>query len=89
MTKCVTLIQISSQILKLIICDFWGSFAIWGSSPTSAHYPDGFTPTATCPTKCYDGRWLGYVAFECHVNFQIEWELFAHRDQPKIKIKHV
>ena len=22
-----------------------------------------------------------YVAFECHANFEINWESFAHRDQ--------
>jgi hypothetical protein len=95
MTKYVSLIQtranipiqINSQIMKAIICEVWGSFAIWSSSPTSHHHPNGFTPTSTCPTKHSDGRCLGFVAFECHANFHINWRLFAHRDQPKIKIK--
>ena len=62
---------------------FWGSFAIWGSGATTTHLPHGFTPTNTCPTRNSNGWCLGYVAFDCHENFQINWESFAHRDQQK------
>ena len=51
-----------------------GSFAIWGNNATTMHLPHGFTPTNTCPTKNSNGRCLGYAMFECHANFQINWE---------------
>jgi hypothetical protein len=43
--------QISSQILKPLFCEFWGSFALYGNGATTAHLPRGLTPTNTCPTK--------------------------------------
>ena len=55
---------------------FWGSFAIGGSSATTAHLPH-------VRLKISNGRCLGYVVFECHANFHINWESFAHRDQQK------
>jgi hypothetical protein len=75
--------EISSQILKPLLYDFLGSFAFRGNGTTTTHLPHGFTPTNTCPTKTSNGKCLEYVAFECHGNFQINWESFAHRDQQK------
>ena len=80
--------QINSQILKPLFCDFLGSFTIWGSGVTTTRIPHGFTPTNTCPIKNSKGRCLGYVAFECHANFQINWESFAHRDQQKTCLEY-
>jgi hypothetical protein len=53
----------STQILKPLVCVFWETLQF--EAPTFAH---GFTPTNTYPTKY---RCLGYVAYECHANFQI------------------
>ena len=36
-----------------------------------------------------NGGCLGYVAFECHANFHINWESFAHRDQHKTCLGYV
>ena len=47
------------------------------------HLPHAFTPTTTCPTNNSNGGCLGYVACECHANFHINWESFAHRAQQK------
>jgi hypothetical protein len=78
--------QICSQILEPLCCDVVGSFAIYGNRATITHLPHKFTPTNTCPTENSNDRCLGYVAFECHANFHICWESFAHRDRHK---KHV
>ena len=43
--------QINSQVLKLLFCDFWRMFAIWGNGATIVRLRLGFTPTNTCPTK--------------------------------------
>lgn len=51
-----------------------GSIAIWGNSATTAQNPYGSTPTNTCPTKNSNDRCLGFVAFECHADFQIHYE---------------
>ena len=75
--------QINSLILKPLFCEFLGSFAIWGAVVTTPHLSHGCTPTNTFPTKISNGRCLQYVVFECHANFQIILESFAHRDQQK------
>ena len=69
--------------LETIFYGFLGSFAIWGSGATIVHLPHGLRPTNTCPTKNSNCRCLECVMFECHANFQINWESFAHRDQQK------
>ena len=75
--------QINSQILKPVYMILWEILAIWCKGATTTHLPRGFTPTNTCLTSNYDNRCLGYVAFECHANFHINWESFVHRDQQK------
>ena len=37
-------------------------------------------PPSTCPTINSNGKSLGYVAFECHANFQLKLKSFVHRD---------
>ena len=37
------------------------------------------TPINTCPTKKSNDKCLGYVVFESHANFHINWESFARR----------
>ena len=56
--------------------------------PKLPTFPHGFTPTNTCLTKNFNGRCLGYVAFECHAHFHINWVSFAHRDQQKTCLKY-
>ena len=75
--------QINSQILKSLFREVLGSFAIWGNGATAVHLPREFRLTNTCPTKNSNGIWLGYVVFECHAIFQINWESFAHWYQQK------
>ena len=62
---------------------FLGSFAIWGSCGTIVHLPHEFPPTSTCPTINSNGQCLGYATFECHSNFEINWESFPHTNQQK------
>ena len=75
--------------LETLFCDFLGSIAIWGNNATTLHLPHGFTPTNTCPTKSSNGRCLRYCVFECHANFQINWESLAHRDQQRTCFRYV
>ena len=82
------LMVVGAQRANNYVVIFLGSFVIWGNDVTSAHLSRGFTLINTCPTKYFNGRCFKYVAFECHANFRIDWESFAHRDQPKKK-KHV
>ena len=78
--------KINSQTLKPLFCDFVGNFAIWGSVATIMHLLHGFTPTDTCPTKNSNNRCLGYVVFECHANFQINWESLTNRINKKTRL---
>ena len=57
---------------------FWEAFAIWAGGATTAHLAYGLIPANTCPTQNSNGRCLGYVVFECHAKFQVNWESFAH-----------
>ena len=82
----IYLLKLAHKSWKPLFCDFLGSFAIWGDDASVAHLPHGFTPTNTCPTINSNNTCLGYDVFECHANFQNNWESFAHREQQK---KHV
>ena len=65
------------------ICDFFREFEATVTQLSTFHM-DPHLPTHVCPTKKEsNGGCLRYVVFECHANFQIIWEAFAHRDQQK------
>ena len=72
-----------TQILNHCFMMFLGSFAIKGNVAEIAHLLHGCTPTNTCPIKNFNTWCLRYVAFECNMNFHINWESFGHKEQPK------
>ena len=46
-------------------------------------------PPTHVQLKILKGRCLGYVVFDCHANFQINWESFAHMDRQKHVKDHI
>ena len=63
--------------------NFWEALQFVAAMPQLHTFHLDLHPPSTCPTKSSNNRCLGYAAFECHANFQINWESIAHSDQRK------
>ena len=73
-----------TNLETIILWIFWKFCNLWqwcqNCTPSTWIYCH---PPTHVQLKILNNKCLGYVAVECHTNFQINWESFAHRDQLK------
>ena len=77
--------KINSQVLNPLFCDFFGKLCNLRQRCRNCDPSTWIYTHQHMSNQKFQQVFRGYDAFECHANFQINWESFAHRDQPKEK----